>query len=172
MTLLFLLGYMGSGKSSIAKLLSQRLRISFKDLDDCVENETQMSINSIFETKGEIWFRKKEHDVFKELMVSSESFVLALGGGTPCYANNHELLKWKSVVSVYLKTSVETLCERLSDEKSARPLIAGKNPQELQDFIAQHLFERSYYYNHATHTVSTDGKSPSEIVTAIENLLV
>lgn len=163
---------MGSGKSTIAKLLSQKRRIQYLDLDTCIEKETGMSVQSIFENHGEIYFRKKEHEILQELIASPESFVLALGGGTPCYANNHELLRKPSVVSIYLKASIATLCERASRRQSKRPLIAGKNPQELQEFIGQHLFERSYYYNQASYTIATDDKSQHEIVNEIENILI
>ncbi len=163
---------MGSGKSTIAKLISNKLQLSYKDLDLCMEEQEQMSVSAIFETKGEIYFRKKEHLVFKELMASEESFVLSLGGGTPCYANNHLLLNGDGIISIYLKTSIENLYQRLIADKEARPLLSNKSPEELKEFIAQHLFERSFYYNQAMFTLNTDGKSPQEIVAEIQNLLV
>lgn len=169
---MILLGYMGSGKSTIAKLVSNNLQLPFKDLDLCIEEQEQMSIATIFETKGEIYFRKKEHLVFKELMASEESFVLSLGGGTPCYANNHLFLNGSGIISIYLKTSIEELYQRLNAEKDTRPLLFNKKPEELKEFIAQHLFERSFYYNQAMFTLNTDGKSPQEIVVEIENILV
>ncbi len=163
---------MGSGKSTIARLLAQQLQIPVLDLDECIEKKEQMSIHSIFENKGEIYFRKSEHEVFKELMAFSNEFVLSLGGGTPCYANNHELLRGESVVSFYLKVPVEVLTERLQQEKQSRPLIAAKEGQELQDFIAQHLFERSYYYHKATHVIDAGEKAQEEIVAEIESYLI
>ena len=104
---------MGSGKSTIAVFLAQKLQIPFKDLDQIIENETQMTIKTIFESKGEIYFRKLEHTILKQLMTLNESFVLSLGGGTPCYANNHEFLKGEGIVSFYLKVAIETLANRL-----------------------------------------------------------
>ncbi len=163
---------MGSGKSTIAKLISNKLQLSYKDLDLCMEEQEQMSVSAIFETKGEIYFRKKEHLVFKELMASEESFVLSLGGGTPCYANNHLLLNGDGIISIYLKTSIENLYQRLIADKEARPLLSNKSPEELNEFIAQHLFERSFYYNQAKFILDTNGKSPQEIVAEIQNLLV
>ena len=163
---------MGSGKSTIAFFLSQRLQIPFKDLDQIIENETQMTIKTIFESKGEIYFRKLEHTILKQLMASNESFVLSLGGGTPCYANNHELLKGDSIVSFYLKVAIETLANRLRNEKDARPILANQDAQGLKDFIAQHLFERSYYYQQATNTIDANDKSAEEIVAEIESVLI
>ena len=163
---------MGSGKSTIAVFLAQKLQIPFKDLDQIIENETQMTIKTIFESKGEIYFRKLEHNMLKQLMASQESFVLSLGGGTPCYANNYEFLKGDGIVSFYLKVAIETLAKRLNDEKFTRPIIANQDAQGLKDFIAQHLFERSYYYQQAMHTIDANDKSPEEIVVAIESILI
>lgn len=163
---------MGSGKSTIAVFLAQKLQIPFKDLDQIIENETQMTIKTIFESKGEIYFRKLEHTILKQLMTLNESFVLSLGGGTPCYANNHEFLKGEGIVSFYLKVAIETLANRLSTEKENRPVLANQEAQELKDFIAQHLFERSYYYQQATHTIDANEKSAEEIVAEIESILI
>lgn len=163
---------MGSGKSTIASLLSEKLQLPFKDLDSCIESNIQNTIASVFENKGEIYFRKIEHQVFHDLVTSNESFVLSLGGGTPCYANNHLLLNGTDIISVYLKTSIDTLFHRIKDEKTKRPLIANKSDNALKEFIAQHLFERSYFYNQASYTVGTDGKSPAEIVSDIQQLLI
>ena len=157
-----LLGYMGSGKSTIAKRLSAITSIPYLDLDKCIEEKANLSINDIFERHGEIYFRKFEREVPIDLLNSAEELIIGLGGGTPCYANNHELLKREDIVSVYLKASVATLCNRLASNKSTRPLIAAKTDDELNEFIAKHLFERSYYYNMAHYKVSIDGKSKDE----------
>jgi len=82
------------------------------------------------------------------------------------------LLNGTDIISVYLKTSIDTLFHRIKDEKTKRPLIANKSDNALKEFIAQHLFERSYFYNQASYTVGTDGKSPAEIVSDIQQLLI
>ncbi|MGG7033582.1 MAG: shikimate kinase [Flavobacterium sp.] len=166
-----LLGYMGSGKSIIGDLISKFERKNFLDLDEVIENRMQKSIKIIFEQRGEIYFRKIEHEIFSELMKNSESFVLSLGGGTPCYANNHELLNLENVVSVYLRASIDTLYKRLSAETDKRPLLANKSEEELREFIAKHLFDRSFYYNQATIKIDVDDKSPQEIITEIKEKL-
>lgn len=168
---IILLGYMGSGKTIIASKLSNVLQKKHLDLDVVIENEQNLSINSIFKTKGELYFRKLEHEVFKRLVESDDEFVLSLGGGTPCYANNHLFLKNTNVVSIYLKTSVEELYRRLSKNKSNRPLIAEMGEEELKEFIAKHLFDRSFYYHQAKHIISTDGKSIEEVVEEIKTLV-
>jgi len=166
-----LLGYMGCGKSTIANRLSKTTNIPFVDLDKIIEEKSNLSINQIFEQYGEIHFRKLEHDVFVELLNSTESLIIGLGGGTPCYANNHELLKGDNVLSIYLKASIETLFDRLAANKSKRPLIADKSDEEMKEFIAKHLFDRSFYYNHAQHKVVVDGKTVEETVADILDIL-
>ncbi len=162
---------MGCGKSTIAQNLSKITNIPFLDLDKCIENKANLSINEIFEQFGEIHFRKLEHEIFVELLQSSENSIIGLGGGTPCYANNHELLKSDDVTSVYLKASIDTLYERLVHNKSKRPLIANMNEEEMREFIAKHLFDRSYYYNHAQHKVTVDNKTIEETVQDILEIL-
>ena len=165
-----LLGYMASGKSTIGKILAEKMKISFIDLDTYIEEKEKMSVSDVFKEKGEIYFRKQEHVYLKELLDKKEDFVLSLGGGTPCYAGNmNVLLSYDDVTSIYLKTSIQTIKERLVNEKSQRPLVARLNEDELAEFIAKHLFERSYYYNQATHKLVVDNKDVNETV---ENLQV
>ena len=168
---IILLGYMGCGKSTIAKNMAAAIGIPFVDLDKYIEEKANLSVNAIFEQLGEIKFRKMEHEGLVELIDASESMIIGLGGGTPCYANNHELLKRDDVASIYLKASIETLFNRLAVNKSKRPLIANKNNEEMKEFIAMHLFERSYFYNQAQYVVSVDNKSVEETVAEIVALL-
>jgi shikimate kinase len=167
---IILLGYMGCGKSTIANKLSKITQIPFVDLDKRIEEKMNLTINQIFEVKGEIYFRKLEHNVFIELLNSPEKIIIGLGGGTPCYANNHELLKDDNAISIYLKASIETLYDRLVLNKSKRPLIADKNEAEMKEFIAKHLFDRSFYYNQAQYKVIVDGKTIDQTVADIVTL--
>lgn len=143
-----LCGYMGSGKSQVGRLLASKLGLVFFDLDDQIEKNQQKSIKKIFSEKGEIFFRKKENEVLKELLNAPENFILSLGGGAPCYADNLEILKNnKEVRLIYLKVELNELTKRLFNEKEKRPLISGQESREsLNDFIRKHLFERQYYY--------------------------
>ena len=166
-----LLGYMGCGKSTIAQNLSKITNIPFLDLDKCIEKKANLSINEIFEQHGEVYFRKLEHEIFVELLQSPENNIIGLGRGTPCYSNNHELLQKEDVTSVYLKASIETLFSRLVNNKSKRPLIANMNEEEMKEFIAKHLFDRSFYYNHAKHKVSVDDRTVEETVQDILAIL-
>ncbi|HLP63826.1 shikimate kinase [Flavobacterium sp.] len=169
---LVLVGYMGSGKSVLAKKLAEKLNISFVELDDLIEEKAKMTIKTIFSDKGELYFRKLEHQLFLEKMESNESFVLSTGGGTPCYFNNHEVLKQTDSVSIYLKASIDTLYSRLKNQRESRPLLAQLGEGELREFIAKHLFERSYFYNQAKHIVVVDDKSIDDIVKEIEKFLL
>jgi shikimate kinase len=157
-------GYMGCGKTFFAKEVSRKIEKIVYDLDELIENELQMTVNSIFSQKGELFFRKKEHAIFKEKMQSKESFIMSTGGGTPCYFNNHEYLVQNDCVSFYLKASITTLYERLQMDKSKRPLLSNLNENKFKEYIAKHLFERSFYYNKANYVIDIDAKSTDEIV--------
>lgn len=158
-----LVGYMGSGKSTIGKEISKIVGIPFYDLDMIIEKREQTSIKNIFETKGEIYFRKIEHEILNDFLESNDDFILALGGGTPCYANNHVFLQNKDISSFYLKMSVEALVSRLKNEKEKRPIIANLSNDELDEFVRKHLFDRNYYYLQSKHIISTENKSVKEI---------
>lgn len=167
-----LVGYMASGKTEIGKLLSKKLDLPFFDLDQLIENELSKTINQIFEEKGEIFFRKKEHEVFKSKINSNESFVLSLGGGTPCYANNHEFLQKEDVISIYLKGNIATLIDRIKINKAKRPLLKDLEDDELTEYVAKHLFDRSFYYNQCKYVISIDDKSPFDAVEEIQKILL
>jgi shikimate kinase len=168
---IILLGYMGCGKSTIAKLLADKVGLPCLDLDEIIETRENSTVKNIFSEKGEIYFRKLEHDIFSDLMKNQDSFVLSLGGGTPCYANNHELLNDENVFSIYLKGSVATLYDRLRNANTERPLIADKSPEEMKEFIAKNLFDRSFYYNQARYKINIDDKYVENVLAEIETIL-
>ncbi len=167
---IILLGYMGCGKSTISKNLSQALNLRSIDLDDYISERENKNIPDIFKDKGEIYFRTKENFYLKELLENKENIILALGGGTPCYANNIEIINNKSV-SFFLNGSLQMLYDRLVYEKAQRPLISGLSDDKLKEFIAKHLFERKPYYEKANHIINIDSKTPQEITTEIVRLL-
>ena len=165
-----LIGYMGSGKSHIAKLLSDRLGIKLIDLDKEISKKSKMTIAEMFQKKGEIFFRRQERALLEEIVATEDSCILSLGGGTPAYYNNMELINQNSE-SIFLRTSVKNLTERLLKQKHKRPLIANISDQDLPEFIAKHLFERNIFYNKAKYTVNTDDKTPEMIVEELCDLL-
>jgi len=168
-----LLGYMGCGKSSIGRELASELNLKYLDLDDYIVAQEKKEIRQIFEDRGEIYFRKKENQYLKEVLDSHSNTIISLGGGTPCFAGNLELINgYKNVKSVYLKTSLEELVNRLFVEREKRPLIAHIATQDdLKDFIRKHLFERSFYYNQAAYIISTDDKTIQRVVAETQTTL-
>jgi len=166
---LVLIGYMGSGKTSIGRLLSSTLGYPFLDLDQEIEIWEKMSISQIFTKKGEIYFRKKETEVLQSILNSKDKLILATGGGSPSYGSNmNDLIKHEEVITIYLRSSLEELTERLSNEKSTRPLIGHlDSKEELKEFIGKHLFERTHFYNQAKLIVDTEDMSISEITEQI-----
>lgn len=165
-----LVGYMGSGKSHVSKVLSKQLHLKLVDLDKEIIFKNKMLIREIFEKKGEIYFRKEERAVLEKILQSGENIVLSVGGGTPTYYNNMEIIKEKTE-SFFLRTSVETLTERLLKHKQKRPLIAHIRDEDLPEFIAKHLFERNHFYSKAKFTIDTDRKEVQEIVAEIIKLI-
>jgi len=159
-----LLGYMASGKSTIGREISKKLDMKFIDLDNYISEQEKSSISDIFKVKGEIYFRKIESTYLTEILNSKERFILSLGGGTPCYGNNMELIQNSEVKSVYIQASIKTLVTRLILEKSKRPLVAALENNQITEFVAKHLFERRFFYEQASITVNTDNKSIAEII--------
>lgn len=149
---------MASGKSFIGKKLSETLKYNFIDLDDYIEMKENKSIASIFKEQGELYFRKMERKCLEELLERQDSIIISLGGGTPCYYSNMELItNAKCTQSVYLRVPIPTLVQRLKSEKQQRPLIAHIETEELlTEFIGKHLFERSYFYNQAQFTIDAN----------------
>ena len=166
---ILLVGYMASGKSTVGKVLATEIGIEYFDLDYLIEQKNNKTISEIFEENGELFFRKQEHQLLNEWIEQPKSFVLSLGGGTPCYANNHLVLQREDVISVYLKAKVSTLVDRIEADGNNRPLLSKIS--DKKSYVGQHLLERSYYYNQAKFTLNTDDKTLEEIVAEIKSLL-
>ena len=157
---------MGSGKTLVSKELSILNNFKIFDLDTEISKQNNRSITEIFKEKGEIFFRKTEKEVLEKILSTEKNIILSLGGGTPCYYNNIDSINEKTI-SVFLKTNVKTLAQRLSSEKDKRPLIQNISNEDLQEFIAKHLFERNPFYNQAKITINTDNLSAREIAEEI-----
>ena len=157
---------MGSGKTLVSKELSILNNFKFFDLDTEISKQNNRSITEIFKEKGEIFFRKTEKEVLEKILSSEKNIILSLGGGTPCYYNNIDSINEKTI-SVFLKTNVKTLAQRLLSEKDKRPLIQNISNEDLPEFIAKHLFERNPFYNQAKITINTDNLSAREIAEEI-----
>lgn len=167
---IILLGYMGSGKTSVAHQIQRQTGMRLIDLDQYIEDRTGKSIADIFKQDGEIHFRKLERKYFLEILEMPANLILSLGGGTPCYSGNHLLLKGDDRKSFFLRASVGELAKRLRADVASRPLIDDKSDSDLEEFIAKHLFDRNEFYRHATCTIAVDGKSVQSIAEEIIGL--
>lgn len=147
----FLIGYMGSGKSTAGEKLAAKLNYDFIDLDKFIESEYKQTIPEIFATKGEKEFRAMEHNALKKL-IEKDNLIIACGGGTPCYYENIELMN-NNGVTVYIKMSVDMLVSRLMNAKVKRPLIENKTEKELHAFVNRQLEKREDIYHQAQYTV-------------------
>jgi shikimate kinase len=142
--LIFLIGFMGSGKTSIGKKLAKKMKYAFLDLDQEIEKQENLSISEIFEIHGEDYFRVLEKKVLVDLTQLSNT-VVSCGGGTPCHYNNIELIN-NAGISIYLQLSPEALHSRLKSAKTQRPLLKNKEEKELLVYIKSKLDERQSCY--------------------------
>lgn len=143
----FLIGFMGSGKTKLGRDLAGRLNLQYIDQDKEIEQAKSYSIEEIFKAKGEHRFREWEREILLHLL-ERDQYVLATGGGTPCYMDQIDLMN-AAGRTVYLNVPQYTLLERLRKERDSRPLIAHLDDEGLEDFIAGKLSEREVYYKKA-----------------------
>ena len=162
---LTLIGFMGSGKSTIGKHIAQKRGIGYIDLDKYIQKSTGKKITSIFKHKGEEGFREIESQYLREVLTIPDQ-VISLGGGTPCFFNNLELIKTLST-SVYLKVSPEVLTQRLINSSQERPLIKGKSKDELILFIQEKLAEREKFYLQADYVIQSDQIQEEDLLNLI-----
>jgi len=151
----FLIGFMGSGKTHWGKQLAIQLKIPFFDLDDVITAKEQKTISKIFEESGEEAFRVKEREVLESLIDENPSMVLSSGGGTPCFFNNIERMKKYGVV-VWLNTHPDILLARLIKEKASRPLLSKIEDEDMKSYIVRKLNERRMYYEQADVTIDNE----------------
>lgn len=151
---IFLIGMMGSGKSHWTQKIAKWIKSAGYDLDDLIEMNEERTITEIFSEDGEDQFRKIEAKIlrwFKE----KKKFVLATGGGTPCFQDNMSWMKKEGVV-IWLDESVEVLAKRLNEEKAHRPLIANLEEDALVKFLQDKLVERHSFYSQANYRLSSE----------------
>lgn len=168
---IYIIGYMGSGKSSIGKKLASRLGYSFLDLDSMIEEEQQETVAEIFAQKGEDAFRNFEcvalHKTFE-----MEDIVVSTGGGTPVFFDNMMMLN-KNGLCIYLKATADVLISRLQRNQHLRPLIASLSQEELQLFVREQLEKRSVFYEKSEMHIEAKDLTPailhSQILRWIEN---
>lgn len=165
-----LLGYMGSGKTAMGRVLNRQLGLRSIDLDSYIEQTEEMSVPEIFRRYGEGGFREIESYHLRQIMENDDNFVLSLGGGTPCFLNNMDYLGGKCT-TVYLSASPIILAERLACSTTKRPLLKGKTGDELLEYVRQSLALREPHYKRADHELSVETLSVDESGQALMELL-
>lgn len=165
-SILFLIGFMGSGKTHWGKIWATKAQLNFIDLDIEIEHAVGLSVAQIFETYGEDFFRTKETEVLQGLNLTQPTIV-ACGGGTPCFNNN---LAWMNTrgKTIYLKTSPPTILQRVLLEQDKRPLLKKMNTAELQFFIEQKLKEREVFYKEASICLAENELNEEVILRVIQ----
>ena len=163
---IYLIGFMGSGKTHWGRLLSQKLGIPFFDLDEQVAESAGKSIPEIFESEGEEKFRWLEKDTLHLISKSHESFVMACGGGSPCYFNNIDYMNQEGT-TIWINTPLEELFIRLVKEKEKRPLISKLTDQQLKHFIGKKYSDRRIFYEQANVTVDEEPVQLDKLIETI-----
>jgi len=159
---IYLVGYMGSGKTTVGRSLAQKLGFQFIDIDLFIENRYRKTISDIFFEKGEETFRIMEHKALEELSLF-ENVVISTGGGAPCFHNNMDLMN-KTGFTVYLKVKPEELVKRLKNGQNKRPLLKDKTADEMLFFIAENLNKRNPYYSQAEYILDAGTNDINHIV--------
>ncbi|MBO4614160.1 MAG: shikimate kinase [Bacteroidales bacterium] len=166
---IFLVGFMGAGKSVIGRRLAKSLNISFYDLDEEIESRYKMSVTSIFQKYDEACFRKLETTVL-ESFSEKDNYVLSCGGGTPCFGNNMALLNSLGT-TIYIKLPAEKLAGRIANSFHKRPLTEGKSEAELASYVRETLNVREPFYSMAQITVAGSETDKDELVEKIVRIL-
>ncbi len=178
--IVFLIGFMGSGKSFYAKGLSEYLHVPFVDLDQFIEENQDISISEIFEKLGEPSFRALESaaikQVYGDLMARTTETqeknhilgIISCGGGTPCFNDNMEWMNAHGL-TIWINPSEDIILERLLKEKKTRPLIASLSDDALKGFIHQKLLERKPTYEKSTSVITHHNTTIDEFVNTIQH---
>lgn len=141
---IFLIGYMGSGKTTVGRILARQYGIEHIDLDWRIEQRFHTKISDMFAEIGEDGFRRRERNMLQEIMCM-EDVVVSVGGGTPCFFDNMEQMN-SAGYTIYLQCNIGVLVERIMRSQAKRPIVANKTKEELEVFVAEHLAEREKFY--------------------------
>jgi shikimate kinase len=163
---IYFLGMPGCGKSTIGKKVARELGWAFTDLDNYIEKKENCTIKDIFNYEGEAYFRRIEATCLEELSKSEKKMVISLGGGTPCFFDNMELIN-RNGLSIYIKANEKILLNRLENAKSKRPLFWGLTQKEIEEKLMRLIETRSPFYEKAALTVSAINLDEKEIAALI-----
>ncbi|MHB8260039.1 MAG: shikimate kinase [Bacteroidia bacterium] len=154
----YLIGMPACGKTTIGKHLSEKANATFIDLDEYISAKVKTSIPQLFQEKGETYFREIEHNCLKDIIETKPYSIVALGGGTPCFHNNLNLILSSGMV-FYLHTSAEIIFSRIKQQDTERPLFSNLSDEELKEKINLLLKQRETFYLQAHHQIDTTNKS-------------
>lgn len=160
---------MGAGKTSQGQALAKLLGFRFADTDMVIEEMEGMSVQEIFNLKGEEWFRQMEMEVLHKLGGLDENMIISTGGGVPCFNNNMEFIN-STGISIYLRMPPAILAKRLKGgQKSTRPLLQGKTNEQLFDYIKLKLREREPFYMLSRHVINAETIKPHDLINIIKS---
>jgi shikimate kinase len=165
---IYLIGFMGAGKSYWGLRLAQQAGIRFFDLDRAIEESRQMTIDRLFALQGEESFRVTEKELLHLLTETHEQFVMACGGGTPCFLNNLEYMKRSGKV-VWINPATDLLAHRLLKEREQRPLLRSVSDIELKGFIQKKMADRRLYYEQAHLRVDQEAIDLDALLKSIQH---
>ncbi|MFA8450588.1 MAG: shikimate kinase [Bacteroidales bacterium] len=163
----FLLGFMGAGKTVAGKKLAKSLGLEFVDLDHRIEEQFKVTINDLFSKYDEEVFRNIERNVLVQVL-KLDNVLISLGGGTPCFFDNMELIK-QSGLSIYMQLHPKSLFQRLINSRKNRPLVKNMEPEKLESYIMERLKMREEYYLKADVVVRGERFSDKDIAFLIKN---
>lgn len=166
----YIIGFMGSGKTTAGKKLASALGWSFADLDETIEKEQKKSIEKIFSESGEEYFRRLEYLALHSFD-NARNIVISTGGGAPCYSGNIDFMKETGII-IYLKMNVDEIVRRLVGEQDSRPLVKGRKGEDLNQFIENKMREREPFYNQATITENGYAVDIQKLAEKIRGIIV
>lgn len=164
---IFLIGYMGCGKSTLGRALALELKMTFIDLDSFLEEKYFRTIPQIFAEEGEEGFRRKERKVLEEV-ATFDDVIVATGGGAPCFFDNMDLMN-NSGFCIFLDIGTNALVDRLIQAKTERPLIKGKSQEELHDFINEMMLKRRPFYEKARYILKGNEILTDQVVKLVKD---
>lgn len=168
---IFLVGFMGAGKTTIGRRLAKGLDFEFYDSDLYFEEKFHFSIYNFFEVFGEHKFREFERDILQELFENNNDAIISTGGGTACFYDNMKLMNEEGI-TVYVKMHLKSLKHRLLNAKRPRPAIQGLNENEMQLFIKKLLTEREQFYKQAKIVVKGEDCNIPGLIAKIKSSIV
>lgn len=167
-SVIYLIGFSTSGKSTLGKIIAEKLNYQFIDLDEAISQQQGKSINALFDEFGEEGFRKIEQQLLVNTIFLTET-VIACGGGTPCYSDNMDFLLRNGTV-IYLEVDEAILLERMLNNKAERPLFKGKSKEEIASHVNKLLTTRKEFYERANITIKNNSDEESVVTNVLKSL--